>query len=92
MPWYESCLLAIAGALFVYMCLHRTDRIEDFFFAPSENWRVPVFDVVFFMVGAALFTVFLIEPSARREAFLAGATWEGAATGLLTRRGSGDTA
>lgn len=82
MLWYETSLWAIAGAFFVYMCLHRADRIQDFFFAPRKNWRVPIFDIVFFMMGAAMFTEFLIEPSVRREAFLAGATWEGAATGL----------
>lgn len=91
MPWYESFTWAIFGAFFVYMCLHRTERIQDFFYAPQANWRVPVFDVVFFMLGAAIFTTFLIEPSVRREAFMAGATWEGAASGLLTRHSSGDT-
>ncbi len=87
MPWHESCWWAVVGAFFVYVCLHRADRIQDFFHAPGSNWRVPVFDIVVFMIGAAIFTAFFIEPSARREAILAGATWEGAATGLLTRGG-----
>ncbi len=85
MLWYQSCGFAVLGALFVYICLHRADRIQDFFYSPQQNWRVPVFDLVVFMMGAALFTLFLIEPSARKEAFLAGATWEGAAAGILTR-------
>jgi len=85
MAWHEVASSAVVGALFVYFCIHRADRIQDFFFAPNLNWRVPVFDVTVFLLGAALFTIFVIEPSTRKEAFLAGATWEGAASGLLTR-------
>ena len=86
MPWYEGGLYGVLGALFVYFCLHRTDRIQDFFYSPRENWRVLAFDIVFFLLGAAVFTAFFIEPTARKEAILSGATWEGAASGLLTRR------
>ena len=85
LPWYESGLYGVLGALFVYFCLHRTDRIQDFFYSPGENWRVLAFDIVFFLLGAAVFTAFFIEPTARK-AILSGATWEGAASGSLTRR------
>jgi hypothetical protein len=85
MGWVQTALWAMLGAGFVYFCIHRTDRIQDFFFAPQQNWRVPVFDVVVFLLGAAIFTVVVIEPSSSKEAFLAGGTWEAVATGLLTR-------
>lgn len=75
------------GAVFVYFCLHRTDRIQNLFFSPQRNWRVLVFDVVVFLMGAVIFTVMVSEPSTRNEAFLAGATWEGVASGLLACRG-----
>jgi hypothetical protein len=84
--WQNTALWAVLGAVFVYFCLHRTDRIQDLFFSPQRNWRVLVFDVVVFLMGAVIFTVMVIEPSTRKEAFLAGATWEGVASGLLARR------
>lgn len=68
----------------MYFCVHRTQRIQDFFYSPKDNWRVPAFDVLFFLVGAALFTTFIIQPTSVKEAFLSGATWEGAWAGLLT--------
>jgi hypothetical protein len=77
----------VLGAVFVYFCLHRTERIQDLFFSPQRNWRLLVFDVVVFLMGAAIFTAMVVEPSTRKEAFLAGATWEGVASGLLARRG-----
>lgn len=85
MTTWEIAQWAVLGALFVYFCIHRAERIQDFFFAPGQNWRVLVFDIVVFLAGAAIFTIVIIEPTTRKEAFLAGATWEGAAAGLLTR-------
>jgi len=86
MFWYESALWGVTGGVFVYFCIHRAERIKDVFSAPSLNWRMVLFDIVIFLIGAALFTAFVIEPTARKEAFLSGATWEGAAAGLLSRR------
>lgn len=73
------------GAIIVYFCIHRADRIQDFFYSPRANWRVLLFDIVFFFLGAALVTAFILEPTSRKEAILAGASWEGVISGLLTR-------
>jgi hypothetical protein len=86
LPWYESATWGMVGGVFLYLCMHRADRIQEFFSSPQRNWRILVFDLVVFLIGAGLFTAFLIEPSIRKEAFLSGATWEGAAAGLLTRK------
>ena len=42
-----------------------------------------------FFLGAALVTAFILEPTSRREAILAGASWEGVISGLLTRNSRG---
>jgi hypothetical protein len=76
----------VVGALIVYFCIHRGERIQDFFFSPARNWKVLAFDILFFFLGAALVTAFLIEPSSRKEAILSGASWEGLVSGLLTRK------
>ena len=85
LPWHESAGWAVVGAVIVYFCIHRADRIQDFFYSPRANWQVLPFDVVFFFLGAALVTAFILEPNSRREAILAGASWEAVISGLLTR-------
>ena len=89
LPWHESSGWALVGAILVYFCIHRADRIQDFFYSPRSNARVLLFDIGFFFLGAALVTAFILEPTSRREAILAGASWEGVISGLLTRNSRG---
>jgi hypothetical protein len=90
MDWQQKALTGLAGAVFLYFCVHRGDRLKDFSHSPKDNWRLLLFDAVTFFLGAVLFTSFLIDPSSHKEAFLSGATWEGAVTGLLTRPPPGE--
>ena len=89
LPWHESSGWALVGAILVYFCIHRADRIQDFFYSPRSNARILLFDIGFFFLGAALATAFILEPTSRREAILAGASWEGVISGLLTRYSRG---
>jgi len=74
---------AILGAVFIYlMNLRKSKRLQAVIEHPKDNWRVIVFDFVIFLFMAGVFTNWVIEPDTGREAFLAGATWEGAAAAL----------
>ncbi|NIR48932.1 hypothetical protein GWN75_11040 [candidate division KSB1 bacterium] len=79
-----SFFWAMGGAAFIYILNARNSRrLEAVFTYPKQNWRMLLFDFVLFLLMAGVFVYILIEPNTRREAFMAGATWEGAASAMF---------
>ena len=72
------------GAAFIYiLTLQKNRRFETVLTYPKDNWRMLIFDFFVFLLLAGVFVYMLIEPSTRREAFLAGATWEVSASAFF---------
>lgn len=83
MVWYNAFLIGVAGALVMYIIIFRHSRFTDFRKDPKKNFPIVLWDVFMYLIAGGLVTVFLIAPQTIKEAFLGGATWEGALGGLL---------
>lgn len=74
---------ALAGAVVIYIVTYRGTRLRVFAQSPRKHWRVLLFDLTAFLACAVLVTVYLIEPTNSRGAFIAGASWQGLLGGAL---------
>ena len=77
-------LWAVIGALFIYLLnLRVSRRFRLFILHPKENWRMLLFDIIIFLLLSGVFVYIVIEPATRKEAFMAGVTWEASASSLF---------
>jgi hypothetical protein len=82
-PASALAIASLAGAIVLYLVTYRDTRLKAFSQNPKNEWRVLVFDLFGFLACAVLVTVYLIEPTTTRGAFLAGASWQGLLGGAL---------
>ena len=75
--------VGIAGAFCVYFVTYRESRIRQVIEHPKENWRVVAFDIVFFLVCGGLVAYFYSNATDVKEAFAAGAGWQGLIGGAV---------
>lgn len=75
--------VSVAGALVGYFALHRNTRLKAFIENPRSNWKIAAFDICVYLACAGLVALFLIEPEAAKEAFVAGLGWEGLIGGYV---------
>ncbi len=67
----------------VYYLIYRETRLILFLKEPRKEWRVFVFDLFIYVVCGGLVTVFVIDPSTLKEAFIGGCAWEGLVGGTI---------
>ena len=75
--------VGMLGAFVVYFCIYRERRIMLFLKEPKRHWRVFIFDLLGYLICGGLVTIFLVEPTTSKEAFMGGCTWEGLVGGTM---------
>ena len=84
----SSFFIGVAGAFVVYMLMFRNTHIRVLLDDPAGNWKTFVFDFVVFLICGGLVTVFVVEPTTPKQAFLGGCGWQGLIGGIVADRQS----
>jgi hypothetical protein len=79
----SSFFIGMVGSFVVYMLMFRETRIQVVFDDPANNWKTAVFDFVVFLICGSFVTVFLVEPTTPKQAFIGGCSWQGLVGGLV---------
>lgn len=83
MPEVYAFFVGMVGAFIVYFCIYRERRIMLFIKKPKRYWRVFIFDLLGYLICGGLVTVFLVDPTTPKEAFMGGCTWQGLVGGTM---------
>lgn len=83
MPKMYMFFVGMLGAFVVYFCIYRERRIMLFLKEPKRHWRVFIFDLLGYLICGGLVTIFLVDPTTSKEAFMGGCTWEGLVGGTM---------
>lgn len=77
-------LYGVAGAFVIYAFMYRETRIMEFSKNPKKNWRILFFDMMIFLVCGGLLAMFILVEPTVKEAFMAGAGWQGIVGGFTS--------
>lgn len=83
MDSHSAFFIGMLGAFVIYVALYRDTRIKKFIENPKTNLRVLTFDLLLYMICGGFFSLFFVSPGSSKEAFMAGATWQGAIGGTM---------